>query len=58
MPFKPSYWSEKYDKGAEELEDVEATGTQKNSNAFEQEPTDLYASVKIRNMTKVSRVLI
>lgn len=52
--FQPSYWSEKYDKSADELEEVEASSSGQNSNAFEQEPTDLYASVKIRNMTKVN----
>lgn len=51
FPFMPSYWFESYNK---EEERVHLNSmNEEDSDAFEQEPTGLYASVKIENLTKV-----
>ena len=45
-----SYWFESNGPNYNNLEDI---NDDNENDAFEREPTDLYASVKIRNLTKV-----
>ena len=56
FPFMSSYWFE--DRNQDKYDYMKETDDFLKNDSFERDPNDLYASVKIRNLTKVIQHLI
>jgi ATP-binding cassette subfamily A (ABC1) protein 3 len=53
FPFMKSYWFDTYENGMRSSDYLNDANLNLKNDSFEREPSDLYASVKIRNLTKV-----